>query len=87
MAPREREQIYQPDCFGGPPRDLVLIFDDVLTTGAHSKAMRRVILQTYPADQVVRLLIARCIMPPFERARGLMTRNRQARRAGIGMGS
>lgn len=42
-----------------PPPQMVFVFDDVLTTGSHFKAMQRVLQHQYPGVPVVGFFIAR----------------------------
>ena len=42
-----------------PPRGRVVIFDDVLTTGRHYKAMQQILNSTYPGVPSPGLFIAR----------------------------
>lgn len=63
--PEELEAIYR---LADPaPRQLVILVDDVLTTGAHFVAARNVILAQYPKTQVVGMFLARRALPnPFD---------------------
>jgi len=45
--------------FTDPPPSQVAVVDDLLTTGAHFKAMKRILTETYPGIQVVGIFIAR----------------------------
>jgi predicted amidophosphoribosyltransferase len=42
-------------------KPIIGIFDDVLTTGRHFKAMQRVILRHFPQARVVGFFVARCV--------------------------
>jgi predicted amidophosphoribosyltransferase len=42
-----------------PPPSQVAVVDDVLTTGAHFKAIKRIVTETYPGIEVVGIFIAR----------------------------
>lgn len=48
---------------GPPPRPIVMLVDDVLTTGAHFVAARSVILAQYPNTRVVGMFMARRALP------------------------
>jgi hypothetical protein len=50
-------EIVQP--FTDPPPSQVAVVDDLLTTGAHFKAMQRILTETYPNIHVVGIFIAR----------------------------
>lgn len=52
------------------PRAIVVLVDDVLTTGAHFVAARRLILSAYPHTCVAGLFIARRALPPVSVAAG-----------------
>ncbi|MBZ2206535.1 hypothetical protein [Massilia soli] len=63
--PHELEAIYE--LVGPPPRQIVILVDDVLTTGAHFVAARSTILRQYPDRRVVGMFLARRVLPnPFE---------------------
>lgn len=40
-------------------RDVLIIFDDVLTAGSHYKAMKKILSQTFPNKRIAGLFIAR----------------------------
>ncbi|MCA0201024.1 MAG: hypothetical protein LCH56_09300 [Proteobacteria bacterium] len=42
-----------------PPPQVICLFDDVLTTGAHFKACEKVLRQTYPQVPIIGIFIAR----------------------------
>lgn len=44
----------------------IIIFDDVLTAGAHHKAMQRKLLDNFPSAKITGLFIARRILPICE---------------------
>ncbi|TRW48910.1 hypothetical protein FM042_07970 [Aliidiomarina halalkaliphila] len=60
MGPDDLEHIYK---FNAPatPYNNIIIFDDVLTTGSHFKAMKRVILQQNPFVRIRGVFIARSV--------------------------
>lgn len=62
LGPDDLERIYE---FNAPttPHDDIIIFDDVLTTGSHFKAMKTVLLQHNPGARVRGLFIARSVYP------------------------
>ena len=63
--PEELEAIYR--LVDPAPRPVVILVDDVLTTGAHFVAARNVILARYPKTQVVGMFLARRALPnPFD---------------------
>ncbi|HEX3747552.1 MAG TPA: hypothetical protein VHW09_26640 [Bryobacteraceae bacterium] len=47
-----------------PEPETVVLFDDVLTTGCHFKAMELVLKRRFPAADVVGLFLARTVRPP-----------------------
>jgi len=65
LRPPELEAIYtlaEP-----PPREVVILVDDVLTTGSHFVAARNVILARFPNTRVIGFFLARRVVPnPFE---------------------
>jgi len=65
MKPHDLEAIYT--LHADPPRDTVILIDDVLTTGAHFVAARNVIRAQYPEARVIGMFIARRVPSnPFE---------------------
>jgi predicted amidophosphoribosyltransferase len=42
-----------------PVPSLIAVVDDVLTTGAHFKAMKRILIETFPDVSVVGVFLAR----------------------------
>lgn len=63
--PHELEAMYTVE--GPPPKGIVILVDDVLTTGAHFVAVRNVIRATYPDRRVLGMFIARRVPSnPFE---------------------
>lgn len=63
--PDELEAIYQ--LVAPAPRPVVILVDDVLTTGAHFVAARNVILAQHPKTQVIGMFLARRVLPnPFD---------------------
>lgn len=65
LRPAELEAIYTLAEL--PPRSVVILVDDVLTTGSHFVAARNVIRARYPNTRVVGFFMARRVVPnPFE---------------------
>lgn len=65
IKPPQLEAMYTLD--PNPPKDVVILVDDVLTTGAHFVAAKNVILTKYPQVRVVGFFIARRVVPnPFD---------------------
>jgi hypothetical protein len=65
MPPHQLRQYIQMDealCLGKQPREVTL-FDDVLTTGSHFKAIKSVIQDHWPDVQVSGIFIARRYIP------------------------
>ena len=46
---------------GGPPRSVVVVFDDVLNSGKHFKVAERRIREHYPRSEIRGLFLARCV--------------------------
>lgn len=67
LTPAQLAAYYQIDqqlC--GPQPWEVTVFDDILTTGSHFKAMKAVILNLWPSVSVSGIFIARRQIPPGE---------------------
>jgi|SRR5579862_153524 len=47
------------DALTDPEPSVIAVVDDVLTTGAHFKAMKRILLETFPEASVVGLFLSR----------------------------
>jgi hypothetical protein len=64
LRPLERAAHYSvdEDCAEPEPKTIVL-FDDVLTTGCHFKAMESVLKSRFPAE-IIGLFLARTVRPP-----------------------
>ena len=61
LKPHELEALYY--LMDPPPKPVVVLVDDVLTTGAHFVATRNTILAQYPDTQVFGFFMARRIVP------------------------
>lgn len=60
--PEDLEAIYQIDeTLTSPEPETIIVFDDVLTTGCHFKAMQKVLSNRFPNAQIVGVFIARCL--------------------------
>ena len=59
-TPRELANIYRIDQNIGQPKSNIAIFDDVLTSGAHFRAAKDALQNTYQQATIVGLFIARC---------------------------
>lgn len=68
LQPDELAALYQIDeAIAAPPPQTIVIFDDVLTTGSHFKAMQKVLQRRFPHAHIFGLFIARRRVPnPFE---------------------
>jgi predicted amidophosphoribosyltransferase len=61
LKPHQLEAIYELSA--PPPRPVVILVDDVLTTGAHFVAARSVILEQHPDTRVIGFFMARRAVP------------------------
>lgn len=61
IRPEELMTLYEIVEHEAPPYDLILIIDDVLTAGAHFRAMKDTILQRFPGKRVIGLMVARAV--------------------------
>jgi predicted amidophosphoribosyltransferase len=61
LGPDELQALYS--LHADPPREIVMLVDDVLTTGAHFIAAKRTILHAYPQVKVAGIFMARRILP------------------------
>jgi len=62
--PSDFEAIYSLD--SAAPKSVVILVDDVLTTGAHFVAAKNIILAQYPNTRVIGFFLARRVLPnPF----------------------
>lgn len=52
------------ETLANPAPSSIAIFDDVLTTGAHFKAMKSLLLERFPGVGIVGVFIARRVFPP-----------------------
>ena len=57
---------YTIDASLGQPKSAVIVFDDILTTGSHFKAMQLKLAQTFPRAEIYGLVIARRVFPDDE---------------------
>lgn len=65
LSPAEREEHYSIDeDYVAPEPDVVILFDDVLTTGSHYKAIESVVRDRFPQLTVLGLFLARAVRPP-----------------------
>ena len=65
LSPDELLRHYQIDeslCVGGPP-PVVAIFDDILTTGSHFKAVSTLVRSRWPQTRIVGIFVARRYIP------------------------
>jgi predicted amidophosphoribosyltransferase len=62
LKPHELETIYELSA-SPPPKSVVILVDDVLTTGAHFLAARSLILRHYPRTRVIGFFLARRVVP------------------------
>lgn len=49
-----------------PPKKLIIVVDDVLTTGSHFRAVKRHLAEVYPAATIVGLFVARRVPETIE---------------------
>jgi hypothetical protein len=61
ITPDELINIYEIVDGGNPPNDTIIILDDVLTQGAHFRAMKIKLLESYPDARIYGLFIARAV--------------------------
>ncbi len=61
ITPEELLELYVIDAGQPEPHDTIIVFDDVLTQGAHFRAMKSKILEHYPGKRVIGLYIARAV--------------------------
>ncbi|WP_140636172.1 hypothetical protein [Methylibium rhizosphaerae] len=61
IKPTQLQGLYELP--GGPPKALVMLFDDVLSAGCHFRAAKSAILAAYPATRVVGFFLARRVLP------------------------
>jgi len=65
LRPAERSQHYSIDeAFAEPAPELIIVFDDVLTTGCHFRAMEIVLQKRFPNVSIFGLFLARAVRPP-----------------------
>lgn len=63
--PQELMNDYRIVCAAGyQPRPLIMLVDDLITTGSHFKACKNVIAKAFPDRQIVGVFIARRVFPP-----------------------
>jgi predicted amidophosphoribosyltransferase len=64
-SPDELIENYRIVCPKGySPRQVILVVDDVLTTGSHFKACKRLLIDEFPNSRVAGLFVARRVFPP-----------------------
>jgi hypothetical protein len=64
-TPEDRARnFYINDNEANPEPDLILVFDDVLTTGSHFKAIKLVLGERFPAAKIYGVFLARAVRPP-----------------------
>jgi len=63
LTPPELTEIYEIAANAPAPQGTVLVIDDVLTKGAHFRAMKDMIVQRFPGTVVVGLMVARNVHP------------------------
>lgn len=61
LTPEELMAIYEIPAGEAEPHNTIVVLDDVLTKGAHFRAMKRKILERFPGKTVVGLFIARSV--------------------------
>jgi hypothetical protein len=69
LRPSERAEHYSiDDDYLDPAPDVIVLFDDVLTTGCHFKAIESVLKDRFPDVTVYGLFLARTVRPPNDDA-------------------
>jgi hypothetical protein len=67
LKPADRAQYYAVDeDLADPEPQTIVLFDDVLTTGCHFKAMELVLKERFPEVETLGLFLARTVRPPEE---------------------
>ena len=67
LRPVDRAQYYMVDeDLADPEPQTIVLFDDILTTGCHYKAMELVLKERLPDGEIVGLFLARTVRPPEE---------------------
>jgi predicted amidophosphoribosyltransferase len=67
LRPAERAAHYSVDeSLAHPAPDVIVLFDDILTTGCHFKAMELVLKERFPDVEILGLFLARAVRPPEE---------------------
>lgn len=67
LRPAERAEHYSVDEDRADPEpETIVLFDDVLTTGCHFKAMEMVLKARFPEVEILGLFLARTVRPPQE---------------------
>lgn len=61
IKPQELRELYEVDA--QPPKNTVLLFDDVLSAGTHFTAAKTVIMAKHPQVRVIGLFLARRVLP------------------------
>lgn len=64
LKPADRAQYYSiAEEFADPTPEIVVLFDDILTTGCHFKAMELVLKDRFPDVTILGLFLARTVRP------------------------
>lgn len=67
LRPAERAEHYSVDEeYADPEPESIVLFDDVLTTGCHFKAMEIALKDRFPEVEILGLFLARTVRPPQE---------------------
>jgi hypothetical protein len=67
LHPRDRAEHYSIDeDFADPEPEIIMLFDDILTTGCHFKAMEIVLKERFPDVAIYGLFLARSVRPTEE---------------------
>ncbi len=61
IRPEELMAFYEIGANEAAPHDVILVIDDVLTAGAHFRAMKDTIRQRFPGKRVIGLMAARAV--------------------------
>ena len=64
LRPAERAQYYSiAEGLAQPEPEVIILFDDILTTGCHFKAMEIVLRARFPLANILGLFLARTVRP------------------------
>lgn len=67
LSPEDRaSNYYINDAEIDPEPEHIIVFDDVLTTGCHFKAMKLCLIERFPNVQICGLFLARAVRPPHD---------------------